>query len=1091
MASTNAFATGLLHQWTAADGLPVARIQCLLQTRDGYLWIGTRNALLRFDGQRFLTVGALNCLCLAEDREGTLWIGAEPGLFRCQDGSLEPLAWPKSSDQSGYARTVFSMCPCPDGGIWLDSGGDLFRAHGTQLVQLASHVGVGNNHGLYYSHTGQLFLATDGELRAWSPTDASFAPRTVATPPGRICCITEDAAGGIWFGAFGAVHCLRQSIPPIEPHADAAIPPPQVGRGVLTAPDGGLRTARPTVSPPLSRIAETASAEGQTHVPSARAAGSDSAGRFPLVGVTDYPSALEEKLGWLASIAQDPRGTLWLGTSTGLWLVRGQRVVRPAGLDGAAFGGINCLLVDREGNLFVGTESKGLFCLERQRFTVYTTKDGLAHNDVWSVSAAPDGGVWIGTARGVSHLTHGRWETYGARQGLASEQARTVFADSSGTLWVGTEGTGALYRLQQGRFTQVGPDQGITGHDFFCLYEDAQHHVWVSDGWPHECVAGAFRVVSGASETSGWYIFMDHTGQLWLSGAALDCVREGRWTHYDLQALVGPGLYGVAYEDEHGALWLGSSQHGLVRFKDGRFRAITKAQGLFSDVILSLQEDDAGNYWMNSHTGIFRARKADLNAVADGRQSSVPCVVYGPDDGLLSVEGNGGTLPNSCKAPDGRLWFPTIQGVAVIDPADTQLDALPPPVIIESLRADGKSIFENLPARQPEPIAMESRSTNDPLTRRDGTLSPSEGERDGVRGPSLVPRSPGRGGPSSEFSSPRVARFASELRLPAGHADSLQLRFTATTLLPSARVRFKYRLLGRDKDWHELGTQRFVSLQDLPPGHYTFNVIACNRHGVWNDSGANLAFYVAPFFYQTWLFYVLCALALAAVVAAFQAYRLRVQRRILSLEHAAVLAEQRERIARDLHDDLGASFTQIALLSEVARRQLPSAHAAGTPIAHIADIARHVLDGMSELIWGANPNYDTLANLIAYLREYAARFFASAAIDCRLDFPAAAPDQTLPSDFRRELFLIFKEALSNTQKHSGATRADIRLRIERHGLELVIADNGRGFALEPAAPFKHGLSNMRQRAALLGGSFQLESQPGHGTVIRLQVPLPA
>ncbi len=516
VASTNAFGTGLLHQWTPANGLPVARIQCLLQTRDGYLWIGTRSALLRFDGQRFVTVGALNCLCLAEDHEGALWIGAEPGLFRCQDGSLEPLAWPKSSDQSGYAQTVFSLCPCPDGGIWLDSGGDLFRVHGTQVVKLVSQVGVGGNHGLYYSHTGQLFLAADGGLQAWSPTDASFAPLTVATPPGRICCITEDAAGGIWFGAFGAAHCLRQSIPPIEPHADAAIPLPQAGRGVLTAPpDGGLRTARPTVSPPLSRIDETASAKGKTHVPSARAAGSDSAGRFPLVGVTDYPSALEEKLGWVFSIVQDPRGILWLGTSTGLWQVRGQRVVRPAGLDGGAFGGINCLLVDREGNLFVGTESKGLFCLERQRFSVYTTKHGLAHNDVWSVSAAPDGSVWAGTARGVSHLTQGHWESYGAKQGLVSEHVHTVFADRTGTVWVGTEGSsatqpGALYRLQQGRFTQVGPDQGITRQDFFCLCEDRQGHVWVGDGWPHEWMSGAFRAypTREAPDDIGRYLFV-------------------------------------------------------------------------------------------------------------------------------------------------------------------------------------------------------------------------------------------------------------------------------------------------------------------------------------------------------------------------------------------------------------------------------------------------------------------------------------------------------------------------------------------------------------------------------------------------------
>lgn len=1061
-----------LHQWGPSDGLPSSAIQCLLQTRDGYLWVGTSRALLRFDGERFLVAGAMNCLCLAEDNQGILWIGAEPGLFRCQGNVIEPVTLPGVPLTNGHARTVFSFCPCPDGGIWFDSGGDLYHAVGNRVVKLVSQVGKENHHGLCYSKsTGQLYLATAAGLQVWIPTNAHFPPRIVATPLGRICCVGEDADGDIWFGAFGSVHCLRP------------------------ANDGGRipqRLATTVVAPSSPSRA----------------------------GIEHYSSELGGQLGWVLSLAQDPLGTIWLGTSSGLWQVSGHRLVRPPGLDGVTFGGVNCLCVDREGNLFLGTESKGLVCLEPNRFTTKTTQDGLADDDVWSVSAAPDGSVWIGTAGGLSHYIQTGFENYGASEGLASEYVRLVFADSTGTIWVGTQGIadardrpGGLYRLQRHRFRQIGPEQGITRQDFISICEDQQHHVWVNDGRPHECIGGAFQdyTLPRPSADLGGFMFVDHDDCLWLCGSHLDCFEGEHEAHYDLQSIVGPGLYGVAYEDEHGALWLGSSRQGLIRFKDGQFRAITTRQGLYSDLILSLQEDAVGNYWMNSHTGVFRARKDELNAVADGRQRSLQCVVYGKEDGLLSVEGNGGTIPNSCKTEDGRLWFPTIQGVAVVDPSEARLDDLPPQVIIESLRADGKVLYDNLPDGHVDPDSPNSRSVGSHHTPNLGAKSgflaqlPSfsvllKEAQGSQKAPELQGSEPHVPGPSTQralgnefVSSAKTGTrlpVGSELRLPPGRGNSLEVRFTATTLLPSERVRFKYRLLGRDKDWIDLGTQRFVSLEDLPQGHYTFDVTACSRHGIWNAKGAQLAFQLAPFFYQTWTFYGLCTAALVLGVSALQGYRLSCQRRILRSEQQAALANERERIARDMHDDLGASLTRIALLTEVARKQLPDQHPAGASMDHVSSIARQVVDGISELIWVANPHFDTLSNLVAYLREYAARFCASAGLECKLEFPPGIPHRPLPADFRRQVLLMLKEALHNIQKHSGATRVNVQLALAEDQIELTVVDNGHGFRDQESSSPGHGLANMRHRATDLGGAFEMQSDPGRGTTLRFFVPLP-
>lgn len=1055
-----------LHQWGPGDGLPSSTIQCLLQTHDGYLWIGTRSGLFRFDGKRFVMASAANCLCLAEDKEGFLWVGAEPGLFCLRGPALERVKLPGPPAASVFDQTVFSVCPCPDGGIWFDSGGDLYRATGYHVDKLAAKVGLGNNHGLYYSRHGRLYASTAAGLQVRTPTNAHSIPRVIASPAGRVCCIGEDTDGGIWFGGFGAVYRFLQ--------ADIA---------------------------------------GQIHQPSAEASVPNSASR---IDVDHYSSELEGQLGWVLSLVQDPLRTIWLGTSSGLWVVSGHRLVRPPGLDGAAFGNVNCLLVDREGNLFLGTESKGLFCLERKRFITKTTKDGLIHDDVWSVSAAPDGSVWIGTSGGVSHYTQGVFANYGVNQGLLSRHVHIVFADSTGAIWAGTEGIaerpdrpGGLYRLEHNKFTQIGPELGIVNQDLFSVCENQQRHVLVDDGLPHEWFGGVFHPypMAQASSDIGGFIFVDHADRVWLCGAVLDCVGIRPQMHYDLQALVGPGLYGVVHEDEHGAFWLGSSRQGLVRFKNGQLRAITTSQGLFSNLILSLQEDASGNYWMNCHTGIFRARKDDLNAVADGRRASLQCVVYGLDDGLLSVEGNGGTLPNSCKTRDGRLWFPTTQGIAIVDPTSTGLDALPPPVIIESLRADGKVLYENLlsvgsvaPSLKFRPFTSKfstGRGASGLLATAFSHPAASSGEKgeEMTQGskPYISAPSTRRGVENFHVSGAKTDKGilpGSKLRLPPGRGNSLELRFTATTLVPSERVHFKYRLIGRDKDWIDLGTQRFVSLEDLPHGHYIFNVTACNRHGIWNENGAQFAFQLVPFFYETWTFYGLCAIGMALAAFGLQAYRLAVQRKILRLQHETALANERERIARDMHDDLGAGLTRIALLTEVARKQLPDQHPAGASMEHVSGIARQVVDGISELIWVANPHFDTLANLVAYLREYAARFCAGASIECRLEFPLQTPHFVLPADFRRQILLMLKEALNNVQKHSGATRVELLLALAGGHLELTVRDNGCGFKLQERSGSGHGLINMRQRAAALNGTCEIECAPGRGTALRFVLPLP-
>jgi len=290
-------------------------------------------------------------------------------------------------------------------------------------------------------------------------------------------------------------------------------------------------------------------------------------------------------------------------------------------------------------------------------------------------------------------------------------------------------------------------------------------------------------------------------------------------------------------------------------------------------------------------------------------------------------------------------------------------------------------------------------------------------------------------------------------------------------------------------------------------------VKACNSHNYWSEPNASFAFSLAPHVYETWPFYGACALAVIGVAGGIQYSRLRGLRKILALQQQAALERERARIAQDMHDDLGASLTKIAILSEIAKQEIETKERAGAEVAQIAATARTVVDNISELVWATNPKNDTLDNLVAYLREHTACYFDDTPIQCRLAFPENVPTLPINAETRRGIFLVVKEALHNIVKHSGATKVEVRVGVKRStlnvqrstfdaaeridktdtgevdGVEISIADNGRGFDPAAVSRFSNGLQNMRQRVVQLGGTFDLESQPGAGTHIKIAVDL--
>jgi signal transduction histidine kinase len=421
-------------------------------------------------------------------------------------------------------------------------------------------------------------------------------------------------------------------------------------------------------------------------------------------------------------------------------------------------------------------------------------------------------------------------------------------------------------------------------------------------------------------------------------------------------------------------------------------------------------------------------------------------LAYGINDGMPTLECSGGLQAAGGQTADGRLWFATAKGLVAADPRDVKSNPLPPPVWIEELRVDDKKFADGYPA-----------------------------------GPLEIP--PGR--------------------------HRIEFEYTGLSFIAPERVRFKYRLNSFETEWANAGGRRVVTYNYLPPGEYSLEVTACNNDGVWNETGATLSFSVLPYFWQTARFRFLSGLAtvLAASALVWADTRRRMRRRLEKLEREGALERERARIAQDIHDDLGASLTRIAMLSESARGESRVPEPVAKNLSRIFATARELTRAMDEIVWAVNPRHDTLDSLANYLGRFAYDYLSAAEIRCRLDMPLQLPPLPVTAETRHNVFLAFKEALHNVVQHAAATEVRVELRLEAERLVLRVVDNGRGVrspGLRPASPGGkttseihgleprassgriaggNGLANMRRRLAEIGGGCEICSQPGHGTTV--------
>jgi signal transduction histidine kinase len=481
--------------------------------------------------------------------------------------------------------------------------------------------------------------------------------------------------------------------------------------------------------------------------------------------------------------------------------------------------------------------------------------------------------------------------------------------------------------------------------------------------------------------------------------------------------------------DRDNVLWIGTSGHGLMRLQNGTLTRYSTRDGLTTDNIGYLIEDDSGNFWIGSYEGVMRVDKKSLADFAAGSVKAVSCRTF------LTRECSQGAQPAAIRARDGTLWLPTIHGLVSVNPAALQRNTTPPPVVIESVLVDG-----------------EEQKTNFLSSVWNGVLelTPANEQLD-IRFASL------------DFSAPKGAQFG---------------------------TRFKYRLVGHGTNWTDIGGERVAHFTKLPPGSFAFHVKACNADGVWNETGATVAIHVQPPLWRQAWFIVVCALLFIGVLAGiiYLISTAKLKRQLRAARQKELIERERARIARDLHDQLGANLTQVTLLGEMAEMDKHQPGEVEQHAQQIIDTARETTRSLDEIVWAVNPSNDTLEGLANYACKYAQDYFALAQIRYRAELPAVPPTP-IPPEVRHNVFLAFKEAVNNVVKHAKATEAHVKLQLEPDKFILIVEDNGKGLGNLEGKKLRNGLKNMRKRLADVRGEFEIAPAANGGTVVTLTVPL--
>jgi signal transduction histidine kinase/ligand-binding sensor domain-containing protein len=961
--------------WTTANGLPQNTVTGIAQTPDGYLWLSTFDGLARFDGVKFTifdkgnTEGILNNRFsgIFVDKEGVIWATTENGAITVyQNGIFSSHQSPETSSSS---VTIVSDI---DGNALIETNDGYYHLKNGNFIPSADKKEP-NIKQIFTPKSGAKWtFRADGasRLKDGQTTNYSLVLPSEYLNPNAKFQYLEDSQGTLWLTTKDKIYHLA---------------------------DGNVTVFTKNEIPALEKLTPFVifdDAEGQA---------------WFILGISDTT----QNLDWqLVKFKVEKFTSYNLGKS----LNGGQGIT------------------DREGNFWLATTA-GLRRLRPQLISTLSVKDGLNRDEVYPLLETSNGDVLIGTVQGVNRYRQGKITDLGLKYSAGFPlYLRGLWEDEQKRIWLGYQGEGGFGRFEEpASIKRIGNNSLPNGATDFA--SDAEGNVWIATeeglfSYKDDAEIAHYTIKDGLHNDKIITLHFDRNGNLWLGTYdGLSQFKDGKFINFADAENSPKGFVRAIYEDPEGVLWFGTYGDGLVRYKDGKFFNYRVEHGLFNNGVFAILEDNRGNFWMSSNRGIHRVSKQELNDFADGKIPKLNSVSYDEKDGMLNAECNGGRMPSAIKTKDGKFWFPTMGGVAIINPEAEKLNPNPPPVMIEKVAIDRKSAIQ----------------------------TPN----------SAIEMLPGQ--------------------------TQLDIEFTGLSLIKSDQIKFRYRLEGFEENWAEAGTKRTANYSYLPAGNYTFHVIAANADGVWNNDGASVKIVVHPYFYQTWWFRALAILAIMLFIWLIYRNRVSHLREIAETktQFSRQLIEsqeaERKRIAAELHDGLGQSLLVIKTRTTFGKKVSPDNEKMLGQFDEISKATGQALNEVRSIAYNLRPYHLERLGLQASIEAMLEKIREAANLEIKSH--VALFDEVFSKDDEVTFYRVIQECLNNILKHSEATTAEISIVQNEKEVTARIRDNGRGFNIVSAnQPKGFGLIGMSERIRMLGGAHTVESESGKGTKITIIIP---
>lgn len=647
-----------LRIWQADDGLPQNSVNAIAQTPDGYLWVGTREGLVRFDGVRFaalddpavshLREAPINVLTVC--RDGTLWIASENnGVTRLSDGKFTHFLKTNGLPDN----QIQCMLETSDGSLWLGGVAGLVRYREGKFERLLDNGMLTNNSvkALCEDRNEILRVATVTGLASVDlKGNVSRDNFGIGSVPGIFKAARVDREGRLWLGATDGLICLEnnkrisysENLSWLE-RIITTIYEDRFGQLWVGNYEGLSRRVNANVLPWW-------------------------VGRN---GISDLVNVVYE----------DREGNLWVGGRDGLYRLSPARFVTLTRQDGLNVNNVMSVLEDQSGTMWFGTWFGGVNSFKDGVFGSITTKNGLNYDTVLALHEARDGGLWVGMESRlgieslgvVNHIHQPDANNHPPSfRNISNTVVRAFYEETDGTLWVGT--ANGLHRVRGKEYVTFTTAEGLAGNDVTVVMKDRQERLW-------------FGTDGGLSQ--------------WTKNGFTNFTTANGLSHHYVNAL---------YEDAGGDLWIGTRGGGLNRLRAGKFSHYSTRHGLFNDEVYEILEDDLGYLWMSCRRGLFRVSRQQFDAFDQGRIQRVNCTVFGRKDGLNTAQFNGVSKPAGWKSRDGRLWFASIGGVVAVEPR-IRVNDLAPPLSIEEVVVDQRPLWQNrITRRKPALVGIPAGS---------------------------------------------------------------------------------------------------------------------------------------------------------------------------------------------------------------------------------------------------------------------------------------------------------------------------------------------------------------------------------------------